>query len=114
MGGLLAALAERIKVDPAMWPRAFEIFQQQLPETLPRDLSQELPPELVPPLRVLANYGEHLSEGDWLELLKAPGSSPEREWLKRVIRWADLLSLITPSERGAWAIERVVGRSLAA
>ena len=111
-GGLLAALGERIKVDPAMWPRAFEIFQQQLPESLPGTLSQELPPELAHPLQVLANYGEHLSEGDWLELLKAPNSNIEREWLKRVIRWADLLSLVTPSEGGAWAIEGVVGRAL--
>jgi hypothetical protein len=112
-GGLLAPLGERLKGDPAAWQRAFESFRQQLPETLRRILSRDLPPELTHPLQVLASYDAPLSEVDWQELLEGPDSTLERESLGRLIRWADLLSLLAPAEGGAWAIDRVVGHTLA-
>lgn len=111
-GGLLVPLGERLKLVPAAWQRTFETYRQQLPETLRGTISRDLPPELAHPLQVLASYGGPLSEADWLELLKAPDSQPEPEWLKKIIQWADLLSLLTPAEGGTWAIDRVVGRAL--
>jgi len=112
-GGLLAPLGERLKGDPAAWKRAFDSYQQKLPEILRELLSRDLPPELAPPLQELASNGEPLSEADWLYLLQGSGTTIGQEWLSRLIRWADLLSLVTPTEGGAWAIDRVVGRALA-
>jgi len=111
-GGLLVPLGEELKAVPAAWQRTFETHRQRLPETLHRILCQDLPPELAYPLQVLARYGEPLSEVDWLELLKGPDAKPDPAWLRRLIHWADLLSLLTPVEGGAWAIDRVVGRAL--
>lgn len=111
-GGLLVPLGEELKAVPAAWQRTFETYRQRLPETLHRILCEDLPPELAYPLQVLARYGEPLSEVEWLELLKGPDAKPDPAWLRRLIHWADLLSLLTPVEGGAWAIDRVVSRAL--
>ena len=111
-GGLVAPLCERLKEAPSAWQRNFEIYRQQLPEILSGILSQDLPPDVEYPLQVFARYGEPLTEVDWLELLKGPDAKLDPEWLRLLIRWADLLNLLTPAEGGAWVINRVVGRAL--
>jgi len=112
-GGLLAPLGERLKEDPVSWRKAFESFSRCIPATVRDMLASDLPADLVYSLEILARYNDPLSCDDWLELLDNPAPVDGKMNLKQIIRWADLLGLLSPTEGGRWAIDQVVGRALA-
>lgn len=107
-GGPMAILGERLRDDPAAWKRAFDEFREDIKVNIQKFIANDIPTELKHPLRILADYGEPLAEEEWLELLE----SKDAKELKRIIHWADMLNMLTPSEGGTWAIDHVVGHAL--
>ena len=111
-GGLLASLGERLKENPMSWKRTFESFKASVPETVREMLMKNIPKNLADPLCILAKYQAPLSCEDWLELFDPPIPADAPAHLQQIVRWADLLGLLSPTEGERWIIDPIVGRAL--
>lgn len=111
-GRLMAQLGEALNQDPTAWQQVFQAFQHALPDRLREALEQDIPADLTYPLRLLAEYRDPLTEEDWLGLLTDPVGSADPEKLSRLVRWADLLSFLTPTEARMWRLDPVLARAL--
>jgi len=111
-GRLMAQLGEALNPDPTAWQQVFHTFQHALPDRLREAIEQDIPADLTYPLRLLAEYRDPLTEEDWLDLLTDQAGSADSEKLSRVVRWADLLSFLTPTEARMWRLDPVLARAL--
>ncbi len=101
---LVHLLGQQIRPEASRWEERVEQFRvESIPDALISDL-QKLSGATAMVLRAMRDYKEALTEQDLLSLL----DDVEQHDLRHVLRWADILNIVSKTGRDRWRLDPII------